>query len=396
MRGRRGFVAILLITGACANGDDGGSPFAPNGGKADFYGTDDRQQIRDSQHPKALEWARATAIVVNRAVLSDAGNGRIAASVPTLGAKEGLCPGERFADEPALGFCSSFLVAPDLVATAGHCFKTRLCEEMAFIFDFYAGGASANVNAIPASNVYSCAEVVAHQWGDGVDYALVRLDRPTSGRTPFALQATAPPVNSRVALLGYPSGIRAKIDVAGRVLRHEGTSGSRIRTSVDSFPGHSGGVMLDLATGAAFGVHIEGSSPSYVGNGECMQTAACTQVVLDNGGHCDGAVEQNVGAFSGCCDGGAPTPPPPPPDPTPTTTVCLPSGAPCDVDDDCANVMCACDSINIATESFVVQGACSATGCVDLDGLCQQACSEVDIDGLEFQVSWWSPTCEDE
>jgi hypothetical protein len=390
--------AILVATGltACAE-PDGSEPSSwPGGGKGDYYGNDDRQQILDSQHPKAVEWARATAVVVNKVKLQSVSTDRIAATTSTLRERERLCSGERFAAEPSLGFCSSFLVTPDLVATAGHCFKTTLCDEMAFIFDFYAGGASDNINAIPASNVFTCREVVAQQWGNGLDYALVRLDRPTTGRTPFALQPTPPAVGSRVALLGYPSGILAKIDVAGRVLRHEGTDGSRIRTDVDSFPGHSGGVMIDLATGAAFGVHVEGSSPSYVGPGECMRTASCAEVTLDTGGYCGGAVETSVRAFQGCCDGNSPTPPPPPPDPTPTTDACLPSGAPCDTSAECTNAMCACESVNSTTSSFVVPGVCTANGCADLRVLCDQACSEIDLDDLTFTTAWRFPTCEDD
>jgi hypothetical protein len=388
------FVGAALLAGvsACAQASNEPSLWPSGSNKADFYGNDDRQQILDSRHPMAVQWARATAIIVNKSRLSTVGANRLGASVSTLGAREGLCTSERFADEPAFGFCSSFLVAPDLVATAGHCFKTTLCDEMAFVFDFYAGGASEDVQSIPASNVYECREVVAQQWGDGLDYALVRLDRPTSGRTPFALQAEAPAVGGRVALLGYPTGILAKIDTAGTVLRHEGT---RIRTSSDSFPGHSGGVMIDLATGAAFGVHIEGSSPSYISDGSCARTASCPTVTLDTGGICDGAVETSASVFSGCCDGGTPPPPPPPIDP-PSSELCLPSGAPCDASMECTNAMCVCETVNASSESFVLPGVCTADGCADVRALCDRACDAMVLDGQRFVTAWTMPTCFDD
>jgi hypothetical protein len=390
---RPGSIALVVTIGvaACAEGEPS-SPLPFGAGKADFYGNDDRQQIRDSQHPQAVEWARATAVIVNKAKLYAASAGRIGANVSTLAERERLCSDERFASEPALGFCSSFLVAPDLVATAGHCFKTTLCEEMAFVFDFYVGGASANVQSIPQSNVYACREVVAQQLGGGLDYALVRIDRPTTGRTPFALQSRPPAVGGRVGLIGYPSGIPAKIDTAGTVLRHEGTNASRIRTSVDSFPGHSGGVMIDLATGAAFGVHVEGSTPSFISDGTCMRTASCPTVTLDTGGYCDGAVETSVSMFSGCCNGTTP-PPPPPPDEPAATDLCLPSGAPCDASAECTNAMCACESVNVSSESFVVAGVCTATGCADTRALCDRACADMRLDGQQFTTAWTLPTC---
>jgi len=382
-----------MLAMGCAEGS-GSDDYFGGFGKSDFYGTDDRQQILDARHPRAIEWARATAVVVNRSVLASTSAGFFS-SVSTLGERQGLCSGERFASEPAFGFCSSFLVAPDLVATAGHCFKSTLCDEMAFVFDFYVGGASENLGAIPAENVYSCGQVVAHQWDNGLDYALVRLDRSTTGRTPFALQSTPPAVGSRVALLGYPSGILAKIDLAGEVLRIEG---NRIRTSVDSFPGHSGGVMIDLATGAAFGVHVEGSSPSFVGAGSCNVTASCAQVNVSSDGPCNGAVETNVSAFSGCCDGGGGEPPPPP-QPAPNAETCLPSGAPCELSRDCTNSMCACETVNATSESFVVPGKCTRDGCEDTQVLCALKCIDLaplDSNGTQFAYAWSQPTCSDD
>ena len=399
------------------------------GGKADYYGNDDRQQIPDAADPRVAQWARSIAIVVNRGILTSAGNGRIAAYVPTLGQSKSLCAGERFADEPVLGFCSSYLVAPDLVATAGHCFTETLCEDTAFVFDFHQGGASADVSAIPTSSVYTCKELVARQYENKLDYALVRLDRPATGRTPFALQASSPPVGARVGLLGFPSGVLGKVDLAGKVVRVEG---NRIRTSVDSFPGHSGGVMIDLSSGAAFGVHVEGSSPSYAGIDGCTRAVQCPAVTPD-AGMCGGAVETSVDAFSSCCST-SPPPPPPTTPPAPATCVdrcgsqaepcacdlacvdrgdccsdfattcqpgsnthaCLGDGAPCNQAADCSDVMCACDSAHATSESFVIPGRCTPTGCADLQQLCAAACEDMQpvVGNERFSLGWWLPSCE--
>jgi hypothetical protein len=421
----RASLACASLLAACAQGSSGPDQDPPGGGKGDYYGEDNRQQIGDANDPRVAQWARSIALVMNRHSLLSASSTRLSANPLTLGQSYELCDGERFADEPVLGFCSSYLVAPDLVATAGHCLDRTVCESIAFVFDFHRGGASEDPSAIPAANVYRCAEVLARQnaVGGGLDYALIRLDRPTTNRTPFALQATPPPVGGRVALLGYPSGILAKVDLAGRVLRHEG---HRIRTSLDSFPGHSGGVVIDLATGAAFGVHVEGSSPSYVSDGACKRAAACEAVTLDTGGSCDGAVETTVDAFSACCtDGGGNNPPPPPPPDPQTcedrcgaigsvcacdlactergdccedfdatcrvgsdTPVCLDAGAPCDTNDQCSNVMCSCEGHLIIGESFVVPGRCVQRSCANLQQLCEARCT-----GDTPRLSYWTPTC---
>lgn len=416
----RALLATIVLT-SCAPAPEEAAGFGPFG-KGDYYGNDDRQQILDANDPRVVQWARSTAIIVNRGVLRSAGSGRIAASVPTLRENQNLCNGERFADEPVLGFCSAYLVAPDVVATAGHCFQTKLCEDVAFVFDFYQGGASADVSAIPQSNVFMCKELIARQYDGTLDYALVRLNRPATDRAPFALQATPPAVGARVALLGFPSGIMAKVDLAGRVIRLEG---SRIRTSVDSFPGHSGGVMIDMSTGRAFGVHVEGSTPSYVGTGTCTRAAGCTAVTPD-ADTCQGAVESSVDVFSACCTGSTPTPPSTCfdrcgstqgtcacdlgcaergdccPDfdtvcePGSTTRTCLGGGAPCDRGTDCADAMCSCDSEHAVTESFVVPGRCTASGCVGAQELCRQACEQMDpiVPNEPFTLGWWMTDCE--
>ncbi|MBA3463602.1 MAG: trypsin-like peptidase domain-containing protein [Deltaproteobacteria bacterium] len=419
-------LAAIACLAACASpAPDVPLPFGPSG-KADYYGNDDRQQILDARHPRAVEWARATAIIANRSRFASAGGAHLAANAQTLGERHSLCSDERFAAEPVLGFCSAFLIAPDLVATAGHCFKDTLCEQMAFVFDFYKGGASENVDAIPARNVFTCTELVARQYGNGLDYAVVRLDRPATGRTPFAMQLDPPAVGARVALLGYPSGILAKLDLAGKVLRVEGSRRNRVRTSVDSFPGHSGGAMIDLETGSVFGVHVEGSTPSYVSDGGCTRAAACPTVSLGTPGFCDGAVETSIEPFGGlgggsgpstaatcgdrcgatdgvcscdldcetrgdCCTDFAPTC-----KRNSNTPACLGGGAPCGGGGDCANAMCACDSVNMTTESFVVPGRCTASGCTDQQALCEAACADMDLDGQRFTMGWWLSTCESE
>ncbi len=409
-----------MCIASCASASDDSPAFGPFG-KGDFYGNDDRQQIRDANDPRVAQWARSIAIIVNRDILTSSGPGRLAANVPTLGEKQNLCRGERFADEPVLGFCSSYLVAPDLVATAGHCFKSTLCEEMAFVFDFYQGGASGDVSAIPKSSVFHCKELVARQYDGALDYAVVRLDRPVTNRTPFPLQGPPPAVGARVALLGFPSGILGKVDLAGKVVRVEG---NRIRTSVDSFPGHSGGVMIDMTTGRAFGVHVEGSSPSYVGTGACTRAAGCAAVTPD-ADSCQGAVESSVDAFRSCCGGPVPAPS------TcvdrcgstqgvcscdlacvdrgdccgdftavcqtnSTTRACLGDGAPCDVSSDCSDAVCACDSEHATSESFVVPGVCTASGCANLQQLCAEACEDMEpvIDNERFTLGWWMVDCE--
>lgn len=411
-------LSVMVAACAAAETDPGSDPGGP-GGKGDYYGTDDRQQIRDAADPRVKTWARSIAMITAASKFHSLGDGRLGATTRPLRDVERLCSDERFADEPALGFCSAWLIGPDLVATAGHCFDDYVCEDVQFVFDYYPGGAAHDPQSIPASSVFGCREVVARQYERGrFDYALVRLDRPTTGRTPFTLQPTPPAVGARIAMLGFPSGIWAKVDLAGTLLRDDG---HRFRSSLDSFPGHSGGVVIDLDTGGAFAVHIEGSTPSFVNDGTCSRTNACDAVTPD-GDRCQGATHTSVSTFGGRRD----DPPPPPPPPQGTcegrcgatdapcacdlacsdrgdccgdfsttcaiasdTLPCLDSGAPCDASNTCANAMCTCEGDSMVTESFVVPGQCATNACANTRELCSRAC---EAKGLA--PSTWIPTCQ--
>src|SRR5690606_25377246 len=54
-----------------------------------------------------------------------------------------FCSSERFTEQPNPGMCSGFLIAPDLIATAGHCVTLdNFCEEYEWVFDYKVDEAS--------------------------------------------------------------------------------------------------------------------------------------------------------------------------------------------------------------------------------------------------------------
>jgi hypothetical protein len=108
-----------------------------------IYGQDDREEQCDSPvDSPAYVWARSSAMMVPTSALRHVGEHEIAlAVVGTLSESmkasgRPLCSEERFQDEPVFsGVCSAFLVAPDVVVTAGHCVSAPgVCSDMAFVF----------------------------------------------------------------------------------------------------------------------------------------------------------------------------------------------------------------------------------------------------------------------
>lgn len=413
-------LAVTLVFG-CSEPSVTGDPPA-GGGKGDFIGEDDRTQIADSSDPRVGRWARSVALMVRENRLSRRTDGAYRATASSLQEVKNLCSDERFADEPVLGFCSAWLVAPDLVATAGHCVSDGICDGIGFVFDFHSTGASANLDRIPADRVFACQEIVAREFEDGGrDYALIRLDRDALGRLPFAVDGTAPAVGTPVATVGFPSGIYAKADLGGHVVR---TQGTRVETTLDTFPGNSGAVVINLETGNAFAVHAAGARAAFVSDGACMRAGSCSVANVENGS-CVGSIERLADAFANAASG--PTTPAPPTscfercgddrsdscacdlecsmrgdccadfapicDTSSDAPACLDPGGPCSMDADCARMQCTCEGELLVTETFIAaRGRCSAGSCVgDPFTACRTACL---AQGLS--PSTWTTTCFDD
>lgn len=193
---------------------------------------------------------------------------------PTLAETQSLCPGQRFADQPAAAFCSGTLIDDDLVLTAGHCIENQeACERTRFVFDYFfeAPGTLASVSR---SDVYGCRRLVVRQLDEGSrDYAIVQLDRPATaaGRVPAPVRLESGPVSAgtRLGIIGFGSGIPAKIDSGGRVLDPRPRALDFFTATTDSFGGNSGSGVFDLASGAVVGVLVRGDR-DYRSDGSCF------------------------------------------------------------------------------------------------------------------------------
>jgi hypothetical protein len=155
-----------------------------------IYGADDRLDIYQVSDPDLVNAFESTVVLLQPSEITDNGNGTYTLdNVPwtTVGGTQ-LCPTEPFRGQPNPGFCSGFLVGPDLVATAGHCITGEgQCGETFFVFGFQMISSTTPVLTVPASDVYRCAGVEGRVFSGatGEDWSLVRLDRPVEGRDPL-------------------------------------------------------------------------------------------------------------------------------------------------------------------------------------------------------------------
>jgi hypothetical protein len=205
-----------------------------------IYGADDRVEIvsLEADDPVREVGIAAVAAMVPRDRISPV-DGRIELAGPSWGDDRALCEGVRFADQPVVAHCSAVLMGDDLVLTAGHCAK--LCSQTRIVFGaFY--DASGLLHDLASGDVFDCVDVVLDtQVAGGVDFAWLRLDRPT-GRLPATPSSAPVRIGEALALVGFPGGVPMKADFGGTVT----SLGEGIfTTSHDAFESSSGGPLLD-------------------------------------------------------------------------------------------------------------------------------------------------------
>jgi hypothetical protein len=156
----------------------------------------------------------------------------------------------RFRDQPMnAGFCTGFKIAPNLIATAGHCVKSADdCKTIRFIVGYHIQRAGEMPNQqIPASRVYSCNKIVGAGKGGssslGNDWVVVEADRPLDN-IPAVKLAKPPSIKKAdgVTVIGYPMGLPSKIAGDAAVLY---AGSSYFESYVDTFGGNSGSPVFE-------------------------------------------------------------------------------------------------------------------------------------------------------
>lgn len=192
----------------------------------------------------------------------------------------GFCPGTRFADQPNPGMCSGFLIAPDLVVTAGHCVDDpqAACEEYRWVFGFEVNKETKQAGVdVPEENIYKCKKVVSNALVGilGLDYGVIQLDRIVKDRAPLKVANSSRVADTQgLVVIGSPSGLPTKVAV-----------GANVRTNIhpnffvanlDTFQGNSGSAVFNDVTGVVEGILVRGEE-DYVPNFQkmCVEANVC-------------------------------------------------------------------------------------------------------------------------
>lgn len=239
-----------------------------------IYGSDDRQDLFQVTDPDMRRDADCVVALVDRTQLVDNGDGTSQLQVQNFGAANNLCAGERFRDQPTVAFCSGFLVAPDIVATAGHCVDSTTVGDTRFVFGFQMVNATTARERIANTEIYRGAALIdRREEGAGADWALVRLDRVVTDHELARVRSTGRiPNGQAVHVIGHPSGLPIKV-AAGASVRDNSPTAFFV-ANLDTYGGNSGSPVFNSQSHAVEGILVRGET-DFVMSGNCRVSLVC-------------------------------------------------------------------------------------------------------------------------
>lgn len=230
-----------------------------------IYGDDDRVEVYQASAAEQKLAASTAAMVEASSVtlVANQGTGEEYYQLNDESLADGMnvCEDERFASQPSAAMCSGFLVAPDLLVTAGHCVNSKFdCQGNVWVFDYNMDKETGKAKTkVDPKNLYKCAEIVNYKygWDIGNDYALIQLDRVVEGREALEIRKEgAVQVGEKITVIGHPSGLPSK--VAGGAAVRSIEPREYFVANLDTFGGNSGSAVFNATTNVVEGILVRG------------------------------------------------------------------------------------------------------------------------------------------
>ena len=243
-----------------------------------LYGADHRRDLYEVSDSLDLELADSTVALVKPSDLETIKAKPGQMKVKDLSFKEDqrLCDSERFVEQPVVAFCTGFLVAPDLILTAGHCVLNDAgCAKTRFIFGYAIKHEGKMPHEVAKSEVYGCASIVKRHLSETeADYALLKLDRAVTNHRPLAINRSGDvAAGTPVMVIGNPSGLPTKVSGNAQV-RYSKARDAYFNTNLDAYGGNSGSPVFNEFTGKVEGILVRGDK-DFVKKGNCYVSYQC-------------------------------------------------------------------------------------------------------------------------
>ena len=240
-----------------------------------IYGKDDRQDYYEVQdRPDILKDIESTVSLFESGNIHDLGDGTSEITTQKFGDAYDLCSNEKFREQPIGAFCSGFLVAPDKIATAGHCINHNNVQDIRFVFGFRMNGANNPTTKINNSEIYKGESIIGREFSDdGTDWALVKLDRKVENHPYVKIRKQGKISDNQVVhVIGHPCGLPLKF--ADNSFVRDNTKPSFMTCNLDTYGGNSGSPVFNSDTHEVEGVLVRGET-DFEPSGNCNISLVC-------------------------------------------------------------------------------------------------------------------------
>ncbi|MFP5385985.1 MAG: trypsin-like serine peptidase [Bacteriovoracia bacterium] len=247
------FIALLALTSLT-------TAFASTKGVDVIYGDDNRVDVFESRDSALVELSRSTAGMIPVENLRSSRSGEVEISAATLQSR-GICAKERFSQQISAANCSGFLVAPNILVTAGHCIRSESdCASNKWVFDYKVDHAAQGDVTVPSTSVYNCKKIIERSLDQFTkdDYAVIELDRSVTDRRPLRFRKYGKiSTGTPIAVIGHPTGLPTKI-ADGAAVRS--LDNKFFVTNLDTYGGNSGSAVFNVRTSEVEGILVRGEN----------------------------------------------------------------------------------------------------------------------------------------
>lgn len=262
------FLALVILTGSLKG-------FAKD---KVVYGEDDRLEPYEVDG-MFFDLAKSTAAMIPSDAIKEGQNDSFNIEESPLSGRN-ICKDEKFASQGTAAICSGFLVAPDVIVTAGHCVTSEsMCRDYFWVFDYaLSSEGDKNYSEADKDNVYRCKKIYAQELNNTtqMDFGIVVLDRPVLNRNYLTISKERKIADKTpIVVIGHPTGLPTKI--AGGAKVRDNTNEIFFNANLDTFGGNSGSAVFNEKTGEVVGILVRGENDYVNAPGrDCQVVNRCS------------------------------------------------------------------------------------------------------------------------
>jgi len=262
-------------------------PFAAPGSDVSrgVFGKDGRVEVKDAEGYE--DFVRATAVMISKENIynDEFYSWSLRERLTRQFGSSNFSDDVKFLDQPVVGSCTGFLIAPDIMVTAGHCINSMEdANKYVWVFDYTSESDFINGRRLQfkKENIYEVQSIITSTLNNDTrdDYAVLKLKRK-SNRAPYRFRTSGSVIEGgAINTIGCPTGLPLKFSTDAVVT--DNSPSNWFKSDIDSFPGNSGGPVFDQ-NGFIEGILVRGavqfSSAGYTGDYKYDDDCDCIKTV---------------------------------------------------------------------------------------------------------------------